>query len=86
MINETKLQDSSKGIKSDLFYAPLEFVPKIYVKDFSQASEFKEGWYNIYSIYTMKNILIKNGMIKQQSLLMRQLKISFQMVRLSKML
>ena len=35
LINETKLQDSSKGIKSDLFYAPLEFTPKIYVKDLS---------------------------------------------------
>ena len=34
---------------------------KIYVKDFSQASEFKEGWYNIYSTYTMKNILKKKG-------------------------
>ncbi len=34
---------------------------RIYVKDFSQASEFKEGWYNIYSIHTMKNILIKKG-------------------------
>lgn len=34
---------------------------KIYVKDFSQASEFKEGWYNIYSIHTMKKILKKKG-------------------------
>jgi hypothetical protein len=34
---------------------------KIYVKDFSQASEFKEGWYNIYSVHTMKNILKKKG-------------------------
>jgi hypothetical protein len=33
---------------------------KIYVKDFSK-SEFTEGWYNIYSIYTLKNILIKKG-------------------------
>lgn len=34
---------------------------KIYVKDFSRASEFKGGWYNIYSIHTMKNILKKKG-------------------------
>jgi len=33
---------------------------KIYVKDFSK-SEFTEGWYNIYSIHTLKKILIKKG-------------------------
>ena len=34
---------------------------RIFAEDFSQASEFKKGWYNIYSIHTMKNILIKKG-------------------------
>jgi ABC-type multidrug transport system fused ATPase/permease subunit len=35
LINETKLQYSSKDIKSDLFYSQSKFSPKIYVKDLS---------------------------------------------------
>jgi ABC-type multidrug transport system fused ATPase/permease subunit len=34
-VNETKLKDSYKSIKSDLFYAPHKFSPNIYVKDLS---------------------------------------------------
>ena len=44
---------------SSLFYeGKVDY--KIYVNDFSK-SEFTQGWYNIYSIHTLKKILIKKG-------------------------
>jgi SAM-dependent methyltransferase len=44
---------------SSLFYeGKVDY--KIYVEDLSK-SEFTEGWYNIYSIHTLKKILIKKG-------------------------